>query len=90
MFPWDDELAAIRSAVFGFEAWRPLQKEVINATLSRRDCFVVAPTGAGKSLLYQLPALLPAPHQTGITLVVAPLVSLIHDQVRPVWDYSSL
>jgi len=65
-------------ARFGHPAFRPGQREAIEALLERGRLLLVAPTGGGKSLIYQLPAtLLP-----GTTLVVSPLVSLMHDQVR--------
>ncbi|MDX1624028.1 MAG: ATP-dependent DNA helicase RecQ [Gemmatimonadota bacterium] len=63
--------------VFGFDAFRPGQREVIEAVLEGRDCIAVMPTGAGKSLTFQLPAkLLP-----GTVLVLSPLISLMKDQV---------
>ena len=63
--------------VFGFETFRPGQREVIDAVLAGRDCIAVMPTGAGKSLTYQLPARL----LDGTVLVLSPLISLMKDQV---------
>ena len=77
-FDWDARVASLLKSPFGCDTFRPFQREVINATLAGRDCFVVMRTGGGKSLTYQLPALL----QGGITLIVSPLLSLISDQVR--------
>src|ERR687889_1681855 len=62
---------------FGFSAFRPGQADAVQAALAGRDLLVVMPTGAGKSLCYQLPALL----RPELTLVVSPLVSLMQDQV---------
>jgi ATP-dependent DNA helicase RecQ len=62
---------------FGFGSFRPLQAEIIRDTLAGRDVFAVLPTGGGKSLCFQLPALL-AP---GLTVVVSPLIALMKDQV---------
>ena len=64
---------------FQLSTFRHAQEEIIYATLDRQDVFVVMRTGGGKSLTYQLPALLQRPQQQ-VTLVVSPLVSLIHDQ----------
>ncbi len=63
--------------LFGFEQFRPGQAEAVQAALNHRDALVVMPTGSGKSLCYQLPALM----DEDLTLVVSPLVSLMHDQV---------
>ncbi|KAA8536559.1 hypothetical protein F0562_029037 [Nyssa sinensis] len=76
-FPWTKKLEANNKKVFGNHSFRPNQREVINATMSGYDVFVLMPTGGGKSLTYQLPALI----CPGITLVVSPLVSLIQDQI---------
>ncbi|GJZ85169.1 ATP-dependent DNA helicase Q-like 4A protein [Tanacetum coccineum] len=76
-FPWTKELEANNRRVFGNHSFRPNQREVINATMSGKDVFVLMPTGGGKSLTYQLPALI----CSGITLVISPLVSLIQDQI---------
>ena len=65
------------SDVFGYERFRPGQESVVSAILSGRDVMAVMPTGAGKSLCYQIPALV----LPGITLVVSPLISLMRDQV---------
>ncbi|MGD0900530.1 MAG: RecQ family ATP-dependent DNA helicase, partial [Thermoguttaceae bacterium] len=62
---------------FGLSSFRPGQKEVISTVLARQDCLCVMPTGGGKSLCYQLPALA----LDGLTLVVSPLIALMKDQV---------
>jgi ATP-dependent DNA helicase RecQ len=66
--------------LFGFASFRPGQQEAVQAGLDGRDVLVVMPTGSGKSLCYQLPALM----RTDLTLVVSPLVSLMQDQVEAV------
>ena len=65
-------------ASFGFEEFRPGQAEAVAAAMADRDALVVMPTGSGKSLCYQLPALM----RDDLTVVVSPLVSLMQDQVR--------
>ncbi|KAF8019499.1 hypothetical protein BT93_G0242 [Corymbia citriodora subsp. variegata] len=76
-FPWTKSLEDHNKKVFGNHSFRPNQREIINATMSRYDVFVLMPTGGGKSLTYQLPALI----CPGVTLVISPLVSLIQDQI---------
>ena len=66
--------------LFGFEGFRPGQREAVSAAVAGRDVLVVMPTGSGKSLCYQLPALMRA----DLTVVVSPLVSLMQDQVEAV------
>jgi len=67
---------------FGFDAFRPGQEAVVQDVLAGRDVLALMPTGGGKSLCYQLPALL----QPGISLVVSPLIALMQDQVRQLQD----
>ena len=67
----------ILKAWFGYDSFRPGQREVVDTILSGRDCLAILPTGAGKSVCFQVPALM----QTGLTYVISPLISLMEDQV---------
>ncbi|WP_422008917.1 DNA helicase RecQ [Reyranella sp.] len=69
---------ALLHSVFGFGAFRPGQEEIVRAALAGEDVLAVMPTGSGKSLCYQLPAIA----RPGLTLVVSPLIALMRDQVR--------
>src|SRR4051812_40703661 len=72
------DLNAALSEYFGFPGFRPGQREAVDAAVAGRDVLVVMPTGSGKSLCYQLPALL----RQDLTIVVSPLVALMQDQVE--------
>ncbi|XP_020535895.1 ATP-dependent DNA helicase Q-like 2 isoform X2 [Jatropha curcas] len=76
-FDWDSKADHLKFHVFGISAYRANQREIINAVMSGRDVLVIMAAGGGKSLCYQLPAIL----RDGIALVVSPLISLIQDQV---------
>ncbi|XP_039524337.1 ATP-dependent DNA helicase Q1 isoform X1 [Pimephales promelas] len=76
-FSWSKEVQAKLCSVFQISKFRPLQQAAINLSMSGKDLFLVMPTGRGKSLCFQLPALC----SKGFTLVIAPLVSLMEDQL---------
>ena len=69
---------ALLHSVFGFNEFRPGQEEIVRAVLAGENVLTVMPTGSGKSLCYQLPAIV----RPGLTLVVSPLIALMRDQVR--------
>jgi len=70
--------APLLRQVFGFDGFRPGQEEIVDAVASGRDVLAIMPTGGGKSLCYQLPALM----RDGLTVVISPLIALMRDQVR--------
>ncbi|MFZ1124057.1 MAG: RecQ family ATP-dependent DNA helicase, partial [Candidatus Baltobacteraceae bacterium] len=75
--PFDLEPLAALKKFFGFESFRPLQEAIVGDVLAGRDVFALLPTGGGKSLCYQLPAVM----RPGLTVVVSPLIALMKDQV---------
>ncbi|KAF8682904.1 ATP-dependent DNA helicase [Rhizoctonia solani] len=79
---YKDEIMAKLKSVFGLESFRTNQAPAVDATMSGQDVFVLMPTGGGKSLCYQLPAVCTTGRTRGVTFVVSPLKSLMIDQVR--------
>ncbi len=69
---------------FGFDSFKGLQEEVIESVLDEKDCFVIMPTGAGKSLCYQLPALM----KDGTAIIISPLIALMKNQVDAIRSFA--
>jgi len=72
------DMIPLLSSVFGFDAYRPGQEEIVTAVAAGEDVLAIMPTGGGKSLCYQLPSLA----RDGVTVVISPLIALMRDQVR--------
>src|SRR5438874_8792821 len=77
------DLSALLKRTFGYSTFRPLQQAICEASLADRDVFALLPTGGGKSLCYQLPALI----RDGLTVVVSPLIALMRNQVAQLRGY---
>ncbi|QNP28178.1 RecQ family ATP-dependent DNA helicase [Cylindrospermopsis curvispora] len=73
-----EEIRKNLKQIWGYENFRPPQEEIVNSLLSQKDALIIMPTGAGKSICFQLPALL----NNGLTLVVSPLIALMENQVE--------
>ncbi|MFM7372130.1 MAG: DEAD/DEAH box helicase, partial [Sphaerospermopsis kisseleviana] len=81
MNPPTTSLTELRTAlkqIWGYDDFRPPQGEIVKSLLSQKDALIIMPTGGGKSICFQLPALL----KTGLTLVVSPVVALMENQVE--------
>ena len=74
----------ILQSVFGHHSFRANQEEAVNAILERNDVMMILPTGAGKSLCYQLPSLV----MEGMSVVISPLLALMHDQITALSTYN--
>ncbi len=76
-----DDVRGVLAEVFGYAAFRPGQRDVVDAVVGGRDAVVLLPTGHGKSVCYQVPAIVASRADKGVTIVVSPLIALMQDQV---------
>ncbi|KAI5723190.1 hypothetical protein M8J76_002669 [Diaphorina citri] len=76
-YPWSDRVRSVLKSKFNLTDFRPNQLAAINIALLKKDAIIIMPTGSGKSLCYQLPALV----NTGTTVVISPMISLMEDQI---------
>jgi len=77
-----DRLREQLQKIWGYPDFRPPQREIVECLVAKRDALIIMPTGGGKSICFQLPAL----HQPGLSLVVSPLVALMENQVQELWE----
>jgi ATP-dependent DNA helicase RecQ len=82
LISWEQAQAALRK-IWGYDKFRPPQAEIIQTLLTGKDALIVMPTGSGKSICFQLPAVL----KTGVTLVISPLVALMENQVQELLEH---
>eukprot|EP01080_Neovahlkampfia_damariscottae_P002479 gene2479-3188_t len=81
-YSWTNNVQTVMKGMFGINSFRANQREAIDATMAGKDVFLLLPTGGGKSLTYQLPAMV----SKGLTFVISPLISLIQDQIQILED----